>query len=177
MVRRCYSSSPALDDNTPVDDLCNYICGEEPLAEQGPDETARMILAVLILIEMPSRIVDFFYERVYNSDLPLRRVGEQGASFTLARRSNKEALKCFSGWSPLRILQFDEYQWYMIAPYFKSGPDQTPLFYDFHDRIILPFIMNWPLGEEGGRFSTIRKIKIHPAHHAFDRLVSSLQIS
>lgn len=176
-VRRCYSSSPALDDETTVIDLCDYICVEEPLPEQGPDKSARMLLAVLILVGMPSRIIDFFHERLHDADLPLRLVNDQGATFALARNTGttpRMDLKCFSHWSTLQILRFDEYQWYMIAPYFKSDPDEKPLFYNFHDRIVLPFVE--AKIHQTGEFSTTSRIQVHPAHHDLNRLVSCWHI-
>lgn len=138
------------------------------------------IFAILVLINKPERIVDFYRRRVFNHDLPLRRSNENGADFRLVRESDLRGSQHgvditnaggpFDDWRLSEIRQFDDYQWYMLAPCIESADDGAALrLISFHRRTILPFT-NYDASLGGDDFSVIYRARIHPAHHKLREL-------
>jgi serine/threonine protein kinase len=154
--------------------LCYYVCGPPPeikpatttdtISSRRPPRTARKILAILILLQRPNDITKFLDDMVHDGDLPLRRFEQRGAQFRLGRSNGKE-VSCFDEWKTRDIRQFDDFQWYMLSPFFTKSQHGRPLFYRLHDRVILPWV-DYLLAREGGS-ATIHKTKIHAAHHNF----------
>ncbi|KLU84551.1 hypothetical protein MAPG_03592 [Magnaporthiopsis poae ATCC 64411] len=141
------------------------------------------IFAILVLINKPECIVDFYRSRVFNHDLPLERSNENGADFRLVRESDLGDSQHganiantggpFDDWRLSEIRQFDDYQWYMLAPCIESADDGTALhLIPFHRRTILPFTTyDASLGKDG--VSGVYRARIHPAHQKLRELTDT----
>lgn len=83
--------------------------------------------------------------------------------------SKPKALGCFRRWMPSKKRQFEKDQWKVRAPFFarSSDPDNPIRRYDLPDKAVLPFTL-WQWHGSGGA-SHVFKVRIHPAHHAFER--------
>jgi hypothetical protein len=152
--------------NEVVETICDYVYGTQRTTNiQG---TAQKILATLLLTGKEDSILDFKVDEIYDKDLPLIREGEFGADFRLTRMSNKNGppLTCFETWTPREIQDFDRYQWSLLSPFFSQDSHRKVLFYRLHDRVILPWTEDTQTNEGG--YSTIRRVKIHAAHHNFN---------
>ncbi|KAK0719385.1 kinase-like domain-containing protein [Lasiosphaeris hirsuta] len=137
------------------------------------DESYRKILAILILIDRPSRIRDFVEEEVCDADLPLEKFpssGKLSSHWELRRRDGKAALKCFNKkrkWRQSTLRKFEAAQWIVLAPYLGQDSRKVALRYKIPDSAILPFT-TWKRISSSGGFSKVFEAEIHPDHHAFD---------
>lgn len=145
----------------------DYICGtgDNAVERQG----ARRLFCILLLIGKPQFIPEFYAESLFDRDLPLEREHIDQHLFRLVRKDGLQ-LSCFRSWDEAYLRQFDEYQWWTLAPFLTDDPEQhnSPLLkYHLDDRAILPwnhcdFLIRSPTGT-----SEVRKIQIHPSHHKF----------
>ncbi len=135
------------------------------------------IMAILCLIDQPSKIRAFVQEGVCDSDLPLVWVPATPKpterSELRPRRDLGRQLKCFERWKPVAIDMFEQRQWAVLAPFF--GRDlraqmQVPHYY-LPNRIVLPFSER--RDHDNGGFSDVYMVKIHPEHHDFARFAVS----
>ncbi|KAL8375740.1 hypothetical protein RB595_007046 [Gaeumannomyces hyphopodioides] len=159
-VRSCLQS--LLPKARNIEDLATYASGN-----------ANKIFAVLLLMGKAQFLAKFLQEQIFNDDLPLQRSSRDSAEFRLVRKhvvenghsgTSDAAVKLFDGWKSAEIRQFDDYQWFMLAPFFDVRDNGKTFFYAFHERTILPFTHYESSHREGG-FSSIYKARIHPAHH------------
>lgn len=138
---------------------------------------ASRIFAILILMRKPESIVSFYIQEIGDTDLPFHRDEVDGAEIRLHLRSDRKEtgihIEAFATWSPLDIISFDNYQWYMVSPFFRGRDERTTPFYSLHKRTILPFIEYDAEGRKGS-FATVRRARIHPAHHNFDSMTVSV---
>lgn len=136
------------------------------------------IFAILLLIEKPEHIIHFYLKKVINHDLPLKRTNENGADFRLVRENDLGDVQrgvdsantgLFDEWKSSEIRQFDDCQWYMIAPCIDISHHEANLSYVyFHERTIFPFTRYDPcLGSVHS--PNVYKARIHPAHHNLSR--------
>ena len=130
------------------------------------------MFALLVLLGKEEAIQDFIKEDISDQDLPLRVLREDD-KYVALRKTEDTVLNSFkNGWSDLLFDAFDNYQWWMTAPYFYQkgkGRQRKPRFFEFQDRVVLPFIEdNERETEDGlGGFSNVWQVKIHDAHHDF----------
>lgn len=146
--------------------ITEYICGNTSSAtERQPEKpAARLIFATLVLCRQTDCIFDFKALNLHDGHLPFVRCNIQGTLFDLSKRGpNLSPLESFKSWKTQKVERFEEYQWYMKPPFFKldHGPAQ-----DFDEGTILPWTESRDISE--GTFSTVKRIAIHPAQHAFD---------
>ena len=150
------------------------VCAEtEDEGQKGTTKitTFRKIFALLVLIEAVSSVADFVREGVTDQDLPLvkhERTGElyrKGGQFCVPRG-------CFKGWSPLKLENFQRYQWWLLATYF-SPPDDDGVVknYKLQDQHILPFLtpgnaLTQPIDKTGG-YGRVVMVNIPSDHHNF----------
>jgi hypothetical protein len=139
----------------------------------GTKTTRRKILAILALIKKVEKIVDFIQENLYDSDLPfalsngtrpgLRQLDRRGKDGKL------EAIKLFDTWEVHELELFEYNQWHLLAPYFHLSTRDDPKVrhYILDKRIILPFTEDNEVKHEGGGYSDVWKVVIHPAHHNY----------
>ncbi|KAK3367814.1 hypothetical protein B0H63DRAFT_565698 [Podospora didyma] len=135
------------------------------------------ILAILLLIERPSRIRSFVEHGICDADLPLIRVLIKGSrtQFILRRGRNWDLrrrgdlttpLPCFDDWRNTALKEFEECQWTMVPPFFRRGQGGMALHYILPPKVILPFTEMDKMGEPGC-FGQVYAVKIHPDQHAF----------
>ncbi|KAG9195323.1 hypothetical protein G6011_00444 [Alternaria panax] len=133
----------------------------------------RKIFALLVLVEAVPSIVDFVREDVSDQDLPLTLVRYQGTD-ELYRKGdeNRVPLRCFSDWSPLKLENFQNYQWWLLATYF-SPPDADGVVknYKLQDEHILPFVtpknaLDQCFDKTGG-YGKVIMVQIPSDHHNF----------
>ncbi|KAK0614519.1 kinase-like domain-containing protein [Immersiella caudata] len=141
-----------------------------------PDNTSqsyRKILAILILIDRPSRIYDFVEEGICDADLPLEKFsppGKPSHRWELRRKDSKAALKCFNkkrNWRQSTLRKFEATQWTVLAPYLGQDSRKVALRFKLPDSAILPFT-TWKQMSSSGGFSKVFEAEIHPDHHAFN---------
>lgn len=128
---------------------------------------ARKVFAILVLLERVASVVDFMKCRVYDQHLPLIRRNEVGANFELVRTgcSQESDMSCFQTWRQMDIQQFDNSQWYMMAPIFEIA-EEGAKFYQIPSRAIFPWLSYGnPAGDTNG--SVVRKVEIHKDHYRF----------
>ncbi|KAK3335916.1 kinase-like domain-containing protein [Cercophora scortea] len=159
--------------------ICQYSGGGgEPGGKMGPFCKVFVILvlveevrAIVKLLELPAR------EQVKDSDLPLIKAHRSGHGgvFDLRRsRQPRSKLKCFGkGWTQLHIMNFEEWQWTTLAPFFgKHNQRKEVMHYTFQPQVTLPFTFDGRRGTKGGKekiggFGRVFEADIHPDHHDF----------
>ncbi|KAJ8132077.1 hypothetical protein O1611_g1547 [Lasiodiplodia mahajangana] len=141
----------------------------------------RKIFATLVLISRVKLIRDFIKEDINDTHLPLeqRKIGSE--TFLVARGVTSKphseyALRQGRGrWTCNDIALFCDQQWAISVPYFAKAEDsgEKVHFYSLSSHDILPFVKPGTddRGDEAslnqGFFSTVRRVKIHKAHHNF----------
>ncbi|KAI4649190.1 hypothetical protein J4E93_003504 [Alternaria ventricosa] len=157
-----------------IQSYARIVCTEaEDERQKGTTKitTFRKIFALLVLIEAVSSIVDFVREGVTDQDLPL--VKHDGAG-ELYRKGGQICVPrgCFKEWSPLKLENFQRYQWWLLATYF-SPPDDDGVVknYKLQDQHILPFLtpgnaLSQSIDKTGG-YGKVIMVKIPSDHHNF----------
>ncbi len=149
----------------------------DPSPQLPSEKRFQKIMAILLLIDRPSKIRLFVKEGVCDADLPLAWV--QTTSYphkrwALRRRKDHDTrLRCFDNWSQLRLDQFERTQWAVHVPFFARRPDDPKKVqhYDLPDRVVMP----WAVFETHARggSSQVYKSEIHPEHHNFAQFTVS----
>ncbi|KAF3001371.1 Fut8p [Curvularia kusanoi] len=133
----------------------------------------RKIFALLVLADMSATIPRFFEEDVSDLDLPLLPVMAQGIS-GFRRRDSAKPLSCFRGWWPMKLENFEDYQWRMLAAYFSETGSGNVQHYRLQDKHILPFVTSSNKAEDDhviqGGTGRVFMVNIHRDHHNFSRL-------
>ena len=156
--------------------MCREICLPN---DKTKIRSFRKIFAILVLTEKPWAIFNFIKEGVSDLDLPLVEFddrdhpGRKGLRRKDASGNpSPEPLQCSIGWPPTSILNFEMYQWTMLAPFFSPGKYDDVKHYVLHDQDILPFV-GAPQDDEdesseiGGGFGRVFMVQIHDEHHNF----------
>jgi hypothetical protein len=146
-----------------IQEYANQICQEVETDElrkgKARIRSFRKIFALLVLTETTSSIIRFLEEKVSDQDLPLKRDWDE-----LYRKSDEkglEALRCFNHemWSPMKKENFNEYQYWFLAPYFSPpGQDGVVKHYILQDEHILPFLAPVNAEEAADREGTYGKV-------------------
>jgi hypothetical protein len=130
----------------------------------------RKILAILLLIERPGTIRKFIEEGLCDANLPLIKVpdAKKIKAFSLCRKSGAThcSLKCLRGWKRQTLVQFEQWQWTMLAPFLYRGEKDKVMHYTLPGEVILPFTYREHICS--GAHGDIFKVKIHPEHHNFN---------
>ena len=139
----------------------------------------RKVFATLLLIDRPGTIRKFIDEGVCDADLPLRKLeapGKNAKTFSLCRKGAPGvSLSCFEGWKRTTLVQFERYQWKLLAPFFSRGEEDKAKHYNFQDEVILPFTYQKHI--HGGVHGEVFKVQIHPEHHDFNKHKVSLPLA
>lgn len=168
-------------DSQTIEGHAQKICGT---TVAGHQVSFKKIFVILVLCEKLSAINLFLNETVTDQDLPLRQLPCRGTSpniFGLARKGDSgtaKPLTCFKNWSPLAIINFEEWQWTTMAPFFHRGERKNVGHFVLQDQVPLPFISDSRYGvqsegstndrdEVEGGFSSVFKADIHPQQHGF----------
>lgn len=159
--------------------LAGRVCSESHVIHRGKEKikTFRKIFALLVIAEYTSSISLFLEEDVSDLDLPLTLLKFKGRS-GLCRKDTSEKpsntlLQCFQHpkWSPIKLRNFQEYQWKLLAPFFAQDDDGDIKHYALHDHHIIPFIPPDDAEEEDadrtGGIGKVFMVRIHSDHHNF----------
>ncbi|KAF2687627.1 kinase-like protein [Lentithecium fluviatile CBS 122367] len=142
--------------------------------------TRRKIFAILVMMRRADAIVDVLKEGIYDDDLPFQIDNSPGMPVYRRKREGKAQIliRFFEEWEIDQRETFDKYQWQMTAPYFKLSykPGKKVLHYVLEPQAVLPFIEETLSDNSSGHSvdfsggtSTVRKLKIHRAHHNFNK--------
>ncbi|OTA87084.1 hypothetical protein M434DRAFT_375961 [Hypoxylon sp. CO27-5] len=150
-----------------VDQMVNEIGHEKS------EQSRLMILATLIYINGIESLKFFIGNEIHDTHLPLRRCPSRmpGTKVLVCRKSGAENssavmnyLSDSHGGFNFNFFCCGQYQY--LIPFFDMSPGPVR-FYKFDDpEIRLPFT-EWYEPKFGG-YGTVRRVKIHPAHHNYD---------
>lgn len=175
-VRQCLHDEN-ISTHYPMQDIVDYVCAAQGnVAERHHMVGARRLFCILLLIEKLESIIHFYREGLYDGDLPLQKKQTDQYLFQLVK-SDGVQLSCFSSWNAAYLGQFDERQWWTLAPFLTDDSEQhnTSLYrYRLDDRAVLPW--NNCGSPIPGHASEVRMIDIHPSHHKFGPVRESLKI-
>lgn len=151
-------------------DLAETICKDVLVMREDKRKVKsfRKIFALLVMVENVASISQFLNEDVSDLDLPLAPVGLSRKG--VLEKLSRGPLKCFDRWSPIKLRQFQEYQWMLLAPFFSQGDHGEVKHFVLRDNHVLPFIA---LGENDdehikfGGYSKVFIVQIHKDHHDF----------
>ncbi|KAI0539598.1 kinase-like protein [Xylaria digitata] len=143
------------------------------------DNSRRKIFAILVLISKVRLIRDFITENITDINLPLEERTTVSGTFLVPRDVDPDpnyALKQTpGGWTCNDMAHFCREQLAISAPYFARAEDlgNNVHHYVLSPNDILPFVKPGtddrgnPAFLNQGFFSTVRRVKIHHAHHNF----------
>ncbi|KAI0142503.1 kinase-like protein [Hypoxylon sp. NC0597] len=156
-------------DEVSVDQMVNEIGHEKS------EHSRLIILATLIYTDGIELLKSFIGNEIHDTDLPLRRCPSQMPGMTVLFHKKDDAENsptmnyCPSDRNGSRYFDlfcFGQYQY--LIPFFDMSPGPVR-FYKFDDpNIRLPFT-EWYEPKVGG-YGTVRRVKIHPAHHNYELL-------
>lgn len=152
--------------------VCKEVETEEIRRGKAKIKSFRKIFALLVLVEVASSLPLFIEEDVSDQDLPLSLV-EGTHSFYRRGDPQKTPLSCFKHkkWSPVKIENFQVYQWLLLAPFFSRDEDGDVKHYILQDEHILPFLASANvedhLIEKTGGYGKVIMVRIHTDHHNF----------
>ncbi|CAN9404024.1 unnamed protein product [Alternaria alternata] len=159
--------------------LAGRVCSESLVIHRGKEKikTFRKIFALLVIVECTSLISSFLEEDVSDLDLPLSSLKSKARSglcrIDASGKPSNTLLQCFQPpkWSPIKLRNFQEYQWKLLAPFFAQDDDGDVKHYALHDHHIIPFIPPDDAEEEDmyrtGGFGKVFMVRIHSDHHNF----------
>lgn len=136
-------------------------------------DSRRMILAVLILIDKVVCIEDLIHNDIRDIHLPLRlHKGKKRCSAVQIQKRSAIEVICLDKWKWSEMESFINMQYRVLAPFFDMPLDDLH-FYKIDDvGIILPFL-EWKKKTSGG-YGTVWKVQIHSDHHNFANLDVSI---
>ncbi|KAI1081901.1 kinase-like domain-containing protein [Whalleya microplaca] len=162
------------------------ICQRQVVQDENYPRTRytslQKIFATLVFMDQIDLIADFVEENIRDTDLPLKKHNARHSTFLVSRSvtgdpSPTYRLQTAQSWEPAHISLFERQQWVMLAPFFARAEDlgEKVHFYSLDTNDILPFMKPGTDDLDGGRgaflyagfFGTLRRVKIHPAHHNF----------
>ncbi|KAK4159556.1 hypothetical protein QBC43DRAFT_327074 [Cladorrhinum sp. PSN259] len=138
-------------------------------------ESAKKTFAVLAIIDRVADISVFMVAGIRDRDLPLRidalRSLRSNSKETPGIRdhSGLETAQDLSHWSLATFDLFFNTQWQLLTPYF-TGVHSKVYHYKLDENDILPFVADSSKKQteviEGG-FGTVKRVRIHEAHHGW----------
>jgi hypothetical protein len=164
-----------------IQNYTSRICSETQTQRRGKPKikSFRKIFALLVLIESTESILKLLEEDVSDLDLPLTLVKHQQIDGFCRRDTNSQnagaPLQCLRRpqWSLLKLRNFAEYQWKLLAPFFSQDIDNDVKHYKLDDHHVLPFLALNDMAEKDterlGGYGRVILVDIHPDHHSFPR--------
>jgi hypothetical protein len=145
--------------------------GASPSGTQDYQQTAPQLFATLALINKVSSFSSFVRGNFSEKDPPFSR--PSGANIQ-SRRSIELRPRSLSnrtiemmkglGWSTDDTKSFEITRWQVLIPFFDKAKVRRHI--HFADQTVFPFTeVKIETRETSGAFSSVRKVRIHPAHH------------
>ncbi|KAI1377122.1 hypothetical protein F4677DRAFT_454241 [Hypoxylon crocopeplum] len=160
-----------------LDNYTTQIIGVEfgDANDKGCLQKTRLLrtFAILVLLNKVETIPSFISEGFTDSLLPIdQTLLLSESTFQLCSPPLVTLLRrCFNNWTTPNIDAFVETQWAVVSPFFSRSTGDVPL-YDFKARTILPIYVDNTIAKpyvKVGGYSNVRRVKIHPWHHDFER--------
>lgn len=127
--------------------------------------SCRNIFAILVLVDMVSRIPEFLRCNLDDTCLPMPDIRMKDARPSPTPPLENEAwMTVTRTWRRRDVDQFKTYQWRVMAPVFTAQDPE----YRLCPSHVLPFVESHEQAEGG--FATVYRVKIHPDHHDFGKL-------
>ncbi|OTA65406.1 kinase-like protein [Hypoxylon sp. EC38] len=143
----------------------------DEMGHEKSEHSRLMILATLIYTGRIESLESFIGNGIHDTDLPLRRFWSPnlGRRVLFHKKGDTESsptMNYLSDGIDLDHFCFGQYRY--LIPFFDMSPGPVR-FYKFDDpHILLPFT-DWYEPKVGG-YGTVRRVKIHPAHHNYELL-------
>lgn len=132
-------------------------------------DQALKLFTILTAMSKSECVLEFLEEGLEDRDLPLTPM-EQSSSknkILCSRRKPGVAISCTSNWRRSETEAFLRDQWWTLAPVFTSS-NYSVRHWELDDRCVLPYVED---GERSqavmGGYSSVWRVKIHPAHQRF----------
>lgn len=157
---------------TQIMGLADAVCAETVVQKDGKQKikTFRKVFALLVLAEAAAMILQFLGEDVSDLDLPLTPI-KCPSLVGFSRKDETALLACFAEWSPMKLQNFHDHQWKLLAPFFSQGKDGDAKHYVLQDGRILPFVALAGIKKDetvvSGGFGRVFLVDIHEDHHHF----------
>ncbi|KAI0117416.1 kinase-like protein [Daldinia grandis] len=158
------------------------ICQRHEIIENDRTQytSCQKIFAILVLMGEVKLMSGFLEEGIRDWDLPLKSWNTRESTFLVARQNEENPgplyrLQTANEWSASQIDFFQSQQWIVCAAFFSRAEHlgEKVHLYQLSPHDVLPFIKPGtddrgnPAYLNQGFFSTVRRVKIHPAHHNF----------
>jgi hypothetical protein len=138
-------------------------------------ERATKLFAILTLIGKCQSILDFMVEGISDIDLPFQLSDIKSSENLLGSHNSARIDRLFTKWSNWDLQELSRFQWSLLAPVLELG--HSSKHYDFHSNSILPFVEDDEGSRVTGGFSSVRRVKIHPAHHTLNGDLETEKVS
>ncbi|OTB15860.1 hypothetical protein K445DRAFT_300642 [Daldinia sp. EC12] len=165
-------SSTTNDLSVWVDEVWNEVEYIDHETEQTMRTSRRKIFAVLVLLNVPERIMSFVGEDLWDRDLPFRTNIER-KWVCRTNRNEERIIKCLNNpheWNKRDSDSFGSHQWCVLSPVFDMTQGEV-IFQPLHSRIPLPFVEESGIDDGdvlGGGYGDVSRVLIHPAHYRLD---------
>lgn len=142
--------------------IMEHVCGQP--GQSNTRGTSCRIFAILVLIEMPSKILDVIKENLSDKDLPFHReIGSQDRHLAKNTDGGLVRIHAFSGWTYSQRNTLYQDQWRVQAPVFLKGSrslNEHPV-HRLHKKAIFPWT-KYERVYDGN--SEVVRVNIHKAH-------------
>ena len=162
-----------------IKSLAQSVCTETEIKQNGKTKikSFRKIFALLVIAEASSTIPRFLDENVSDLDLPLIPIKAPGIR-GFSRKNSTNPLICFERWSPMKLRNFHDNQWRMLAAFFSHDGSGDVKHYKLQDQHILPFVASSGKGDDDveirGGYGRVFMVHIHGDHHNFPDVASQV---
>lgn len=155
------------------------IASPESLATFVLKNGKRLFLILVLVAEDSQQLHDLLRSLqshcITDTSLPIefrRNEAEEDFYYGATIGAHKEEIRhdFFNGWKRRERDLLWTYQWKFLAPVFGNGTFR----FDFHERIILPYLAHESKPSSSGFFGEVSRVEIHKAHVPELRAVSEL---
>lgn len=127
---------------------------------------AKVLFAILALVEKETDIHNLLHEGICDSDLPFERKLVRDKHYSLHRKSGNIVQTC-EMWPNIVREKFDREQFWVFSPFFKNMGH-----YELELKIVLPFRHDARLDmdeykEKEGGYGVVFPVRLHSSHHSF----------
>ncbi|PVH74791.1 kinase-like protein [Cadophora sp. DSE1049] len=139
-------------------------------------EHAHKLFATLVFAGLGHRILELLGEGIDDTDLPFiwpKSARERRKYLLCSQKKQDKPIECTVTWDRRDIIDILKTQWCMLAPVIEFTDNVEH--YEFEHNRVLPWMEDHEFSKPGrtekaivGAFSSVWKIKIHPAHQRLE---------